>query len=152
MSSIRLKSLPYILLPLAAVLMANAIVFGLHWDEDGAAGPLLLNPPGWFVGGVWVGLIVLMGLAIWRIHQVPSPKAVTIGRLIIGLIAFCLSYPFYTMGLKNETIGLIGNIASFLFAAYIIARAWPLSRPCAWLLFPILPWLVYASAIIRVRP
>jgi tryptophan-rich sensory protein len=146
------KFLLYFLLPLGTVLIVNAIVFGLHWDEDGAGGPLLLNPPGWFVGGVWISLIVMMGLAIWRIHQVPSPKSVVIGRMIISLIALCLSYPFYTLGLKNDAIGLIANTAIFLLAAYIFAKAWPLSRTCAWLLFPILPWLVYASAIIAMRP
>jgi tryptophan-rich sensory protein len=146
-----LKSLPYILLPLSAVLLINAIIFRLHWDEDGVAGPSLFHPPGWLVSSVWVGLILLMGLAIRQIRQVPSPKSVRIGRLIMGLIVFCLSYPFYTRGLKNETIGLAGNIATFLFAMYIIATAWPLSRTCAWLLFPILPWLVYASAVIRMR-
>lgn len=146
------KLLRYFFLPLAAVLMVNAIIFGRHWNDDAVKSTSLMNPPDWLIGGVWVGLIVLMGLAIWRIRKITSPKSVTIGRLIIVLILFCLSYPFYTMGLKSETIGLVGNIATFLFAAFVIARAWPLSRTCAWLLFPVLPWLVYASAIIRVRP
>jgi tryptophan-rich sensory protein len=147
MKLISLKSLPYLLLPLAAVLLVNAVIFRLRWDQVAVVVPSILNPPGWLIGGVWVGLILLMGVAIRQIRQVPSLESLRIGRLIIGLIVFCLCYPFYTLGLKNEAIGLAGNIATFLFAAIIIAKAWPLSRTCAWLLFPILPWLVYASAI-----
>ena len=141
-----LRSVSRFAWPLVAVLALDSAIFALHWDQEESSGRTILNPPGWLVGVVWVGLILLMSIAAWRLSRSPSAESNKVGRWIVWLIILCLSYPFYTLGLKSHSLGLAGNIATFAMGAFIMAKAWPLSRASACLLIPILAWLAYATA------
>jgi hypothetical protein len=55
-------------------------------------------------------------------------EAQRLARLVVWYMAFCLSYPFYTLGLSSYIMGLIGNAATFAFALYIVIKAWPHAR------------------------
>lgn len=60
-------------------------------------------------------------------------------------MVFCWVYPFYTLALNSNVNGMIGNIATVALAGYVFFSLWPLSRKAAWLVFPIMPWVIYAS-------
>jgi len=141
-----LRSVLRFLWPLIAVLVLDSVIFALHWNQEESPGRSILSPPGWLVGTVWGGLFLLMSMAAWRLSRIPSADSKKVGRWIVWLMIFCLSYPFYTLGLKSHSLGLAGNITTFAFAAVIVVKAWPLSRTSAWLLIPMLPWLAYATA------
>lgn len=134
-----------IILPIAAVMAMNILVFSLHWDSTPRNYNPWLNPPGELVGAVWVVLFLLMGVARYKVQKAKAPSSRHLARLIIYYMAFCLSYPLYTLGLKSYFMGLVGNAATFGFAAYLIFRISRVSKIAAWLLVPVLPWILYAT-------
>jgi translocator protein len=140
------KMLPNLVLPIVAVMAMNVLVFGMHWDSTPANPVALLNPPGELVGAVWVGLFLLIGMARFYVQKSGHADAPKVARLIIYYMLFCLSYPLYTLGLKSEVIGIIGNAATLAVASYLIASVRRISATAAWCLSPVLPWLIYATA------
>jgi tryptophan-rich sensory protein len=123
-----------------AVLVVNAIVFGLRFP--GAAGDPS-GPPGWVVGLVWTALFTLFGTAHWML-QAPANGAGA--RFWLAAFAIlCLSYPFYTLGLGNRSIGLAGNVVTGFAAILLVRRLRAASETAALLVAPVLPWLVFAS-------
>jgi len=139
------KAWPYLALPLLAVFAVNAMIFLLDWDEGGTS---FLHPPGALIGAVWIVWFVFMGVARWKLKQTKQPQASRISKLILWFMLSCLAYPFYTLGFSNQAMGLLGNAVTIVFAATIVMKAWPISKPAAWFLFPVIPWVVYATAII----
>ena len=131
---------------LIVVLVTNGLIFGLGWDASSPkSASSLSDPPGWFIGVVWTVLFALMGAARWRILTSGGEKAVLHSRLVVGLIGFCLIYPFYTMGLRSMVIGLIGNVATAILAVWIIAQIKASSRSAAVLVSPVVGWLAFAT-------
>lgn len=127
-------------------LVVNAFVFGLGWDTD-TVREVPFAPPGYVVGIVWVTLFALIG-ASWWLLRLAGEDARGVRNWLVFLILFCFAYPFYTLGLSSEILGLMGNIATFAVTAYIIRRAWAFSATSAFLLVPILGWLIFATVII----
>lgn len=142
------KLLPNLLWPIVAVVAANGVVFSLHWNSTPNNADGWLNPPGELVGAVWVALFLLMGAARYHLLKCRGTEAQRLARLVVWYMAFCLSYPFYTLGLSSYIMGLIGNAATFAFALYIVIKAWPHARAAAWCLSPVLPWIIYATLTI----
>ena len=131
---------------LFVVLVTNGLIFGLGWDTSSPkTAPSLYDPPGWFIGVVWTVLFALMGAARWRILKSGGKNAAFHARLVVGLIVFCLIYPFYTLGLRSILIGLIGNVATAIFAAWIIAQIKTSSRTAAVFVSPVVAWLSFAT-------
>lgn len=136
----------FIALPVLAALLVNAAIFGLHWNGD-ALGTSWLDPPGWLIGAIWTVLLCCMGVALWRGTRSAAARSARLPQLVLCLIVLCLAYPFYTSGFQSGRIGLIGNAVTFVYAAWIAARAWPVERKTALPLIPVLCWLAYASLI-----
>ena len=132
-----------------AAAITNILIFALGWNS-GAQPDLrpAISPPGYVIGIIWIVLFGLMGAARWFVVRQQSGVPGSNSKLILVLIAFCLAYPFYTQGLDNRAIGLIGNFLTFALAAWIFFRVRPENREAASLILPVLIWVGYATAII----
>lgn len=129
-------------------LLIDLIVFSLLIvDAQEISDSVSFAPSGEFVGTVWVILFGLMGAARWCLNRFGA-AARNAKWWIVGLLFFCFIYPFYTLGLSNEIIGLIGNIATIGLTVFVISRVWKFSKQSAFLLAPIILWLTFASFII----
>jgi benzodiazapine receptor len=132
-----------ILVSVASVLVANLIVaaFGLEGD---AADP---DPPGWFIGSVWVAIFACLGGAYAALVRAPGG---TRGerRALVGLGLLCLAYPFYTAGFDLRAVSLAGTIVTFAFGLILALRFRHRSLLAAWLMVPLLAWLVFAALIL----
>jgi tryptophan-rich sensory protein len=139
---LRLTSLAgNLVLFIGGCLAANALIFGLGFaSSTSQAG----DPPGWLVGTAWTLWFALFGVAHWLL----GGEGLQFARARLGvelLAILCLLYPLYTMGLSNQVIGLVGNTFTALVTAGLVWWLWPLNRPAALLVLPVIPWLAFAS-------
>lgn len=132
-----------ILVSVGAVLAANLIVAVLGLEGD-AADP---DPPGWFIGSVWIAIFACFGAAYAALVRAPGE---TRGerRALIGLGLLCLAYPFYTAGFDLRAVSLAGTIVTFAFGLVLALRFRHRSLRAAWLMVPLLVWLVIAAIIL----
>ena len=121
----------------AAVTNGALAAFGLnqpgtqHWPSFAPQGPA--------IGMIWIVLFAGMGAA-WGL--VRSRRAVTV------LITLCLAYPFYTHAIGGRLIELLGNIVTFVYAAWLIARLRSESRAAAMLIGCVAAWIAFATALV----
>ena len=132
-------------LALFAVLLTNGLIAIANPREMSSYQESPLTPPGFVIGIVWTWLFVCMGCARWYLLQIRNGRAVASSAPVLWLALFCLAYPAYTVGLRSEIIGLIGNVLTLLFTLGVIAYSYPRSRPAALWTAPIALWLTYAS-------
>jgi tryptophan-rich sensory protein len=130
-----------------AALLTNGLIFGLGWNTPSDAPRPSFAPPGWAVGLIWVILFAFMGAARWFVWTTFTPRGHRLSHWIVGLIVFCLAYPFYTSGLDSNLVAFVGNVATIILAAWIAIRVRPVSRQASALLIPVVAWVIYASAI-----
>lgn len=129
---------------IAAPLLLNGVIFALGWNRPRvkAAG----IPPGWVVGGLWLLLFACMGAARWELANAPARLFRERRTEWVSLLAFlCLLYPIYTEGLRDDRIGLGGNIVTAAVASAALERVSHRSQLAAWLLLPTCLWLAYAG-------
>jgi tryptophan-rich sensory protein len=138
-----------VILIVGLIIVANVIVFSLGWDKEGANQvEAEFAPPGYVVGVVWVGLFVLMAVARWLIVESRGIDAAAHARLITILAVLCFLYPFYTLGLRSRTMGLIGNGVIILLAGWTIWQIKSSSKTTAALLSAVILWVTFSSVII----
>jgi tryptophan-rich sensory protein len=104
--------------------------------------------PDYPVGLIWTALFALMGAARWRLNAAATPTARRAQRIIVLLSGTCLLYPFATLGFASRGAGLVGNALILILAGWAVARAWPVTRSAAAMLFPVIPWVLFASTLI----
>ncbi len=80
-----------------------------------------------------------MGAALWL---------ATSRRAIVGLIALCLAYPFYTHVIGNHATELIGNLITFVYCAWLITVVRSESRLAALLIAAVAAWIIFATALV----
>ena len=129
---------------IAAVLGVNGIVFGLGFSGTTDRAGEMTSVPGWLIGAVWTGLFALFGAAHGLLRAL-GPRTRTACHRLRWFGAFCLAYPFYTLGLSNQIIGLAGNAVTAIAALAVIRAALRESRLAGALITPVLPWLGFAS-------
>lgn len=129
------------------VIVGNAIVFALGWNDDGDSGRRAeFAPPGYVIGGVWILLFSLMGAARW-VSVTAGGDAARNGWLVTGLIVLCWLFPFYTGGLDNEYIALGGTLVTLVVTLAVIQKLRRDSLLAVTLLVPLVAWLAFATAI-----
>lgn len=138
-----------VILIVGLVIVANAFVFCLGWDKAGSSRiEAEFAPPGYVVGVVWTGLFVLMAVARWLIVKSRGINAAAHARLVTILAVLCFLYPFYTLGLSSQIMGLVGNAAVILLAGWTIWQVKSSSKTAAALLSAVVLWVSFASLII----
>ena len=127
-------------------LIINGLIFGLGWNSTpNNNSPSALTPPGYLVGIVREFLFAGMGTARWLLLHSGNPRLNGYTWLVVGLAAFCLVYPFYTLAPGSNLAGLIGNIGTILVALFVAWKIRKASGPAAALVFLIIPWVSFAS-------
>jgi tryptophan-rich sensory protein len=103
------------------------------------------NPPNWIFGPVWTTLYVMMGVSAWLVWQRIGAKP----ALVMFLIQLALNAAWTPVffGLKNPGAAMFIIVAMWCAIAATIAAFWPRSRAAAYLLFPYLAWVTFASAL-----
>lgn len=137
----------------AACGLLYLVIIVLGWDLDLATD----LPPG-LPSGVWLILFGMMGIARfllnreaaegWLCDHRRAPAAWKARWQVDLLMANCLLYAAYTLGLSSDAIGLFGNGITITLAALATASAWPASRSAALLIAPVVPWVGYATTLI----
>lgn len=119
----------------------------------GVSIPNQVVPTGWgwvdkIVGFVWIALLCGLAVAWVLVRNSKSTQVDYVANMIIWLGALCLVYPF-SFGL-SQISGLFGNIIIGYFAAWVSWISYPLSRFGAFLIIPIIFWLVIATVYLAL--
>jgi tryptophan-rich sensory protein len=127
-----------------APLLLNGIIFGLGWNRPRAKAAGI--PPGWVVGGLWLLLFAGMGAARRELANSSVTPLRARNTEWVSLLAYlCLIYPLYTEGLRDDRIGLGGNIVTAIVGFAALEHTARRSRAAALFLLPTCLWLVYAG-------
>jgi hypothetical protein len=111
----------------------NAVVFSLGWNSSSNGikkNPYL--PPGYIIGSVWVVILGVLGALYYHTRSVA----------VVGLIVFCLLYPFLTAGLRMNTLSAVLNLVTLVFA-FVVTIIIP--RVYIMYMVPILVWTGYVN-------
>jgi tryptophan-rich sensory protein len=130
-----------------SALAANGFIAVVNPAEMASPGPVHLQPPGYVIGTIWLVLFAAMGAARWLLLTKPL-ETVRARRLILFLLLFCLAYPFYTSGLRNEVIGLAGNLLTVALSILVVIQVGSISRLAAGLVSLVTVWVSFASFLV----
>jgi len=129
-----------------AVLLNGGLVL---WDQKifsaDSSPAARFAPPGWLVGGVWIVLFALLGLARWRLLQARSLAGREAARWTMVFIGVCAVYPVYTVGLRSLAAGFFGNIGTAIFAIVLGLRVRRVDQGSAGVYALVVGWLCYAT-------
>lgn len=141
-----------LLLAVGSVLLMNGLIFSFGWDKstDYAPSPWF-EPPGWVVGAVWIGLFILMAIARWMLNTESRDEGRRARFWVTILAVSCLIYPLYSLAIGSVMGGMIGNVWTIALTGFVMSRLWRVSKGAAWLVFPIIPWVTFATAITVVE-
>jgi tryptophan-rich sensory protein len=127
---------------LTIVVILNALIFGLGWQDTSAYTPRFVPPPA-VIGSVWVALFAFMACARWELNRAAARRIDKAGLIV--LFVGCAAYPLYTAGLRSELVGEAANIALLTLTGQLAVRyARRIPRAAAWLV-PLFLWLSFAS-------
>lgn len=100
------------------------------------------SPPNWLFGPAWTTLYALMGVAVYLARK--DKAGVRLFKWQLG-INFAWSLLFF--GLHSPILGLI-DIAILLWLIWKTTRRfYKVSRPAAYLMFPYLAWVAFATVL-----
>jgi len=129
---------------LAIVLVINGLIFGLGWNDGSSITSDELTPPGWLVGSIWLILFAIFGVLRYQLLSQPGKR-----KLLDILIAACALYPAYTAGLSNQTVALVGNVLTLVYAYVVFYKLDRLKLQLQ--LVPLLIWLTFATYITYIN-
>lgn len=119
-----------------------------------------LTPPNWIFGPVWTTLFVLMGISLflvwnkrehgWRFLWFGKKAAAAKRRtrfIVLFIVQLALNLLWSVIFFGAHLPGLASFEILLLAAtiAILIALAWKISKPAAWLLVPYLAWVGFAT-------
>jgi tryptophan-rich sensory protein len=142
------------IIAVAGVAVLLNVGLALFGDESPGVGSQVLPmfaPPGWLVGGVWVVLFALLGLARWRLVGSGSEAGRQGARLTIAFVVVCALYPVYTLGLRSLVAGFIGNVGTAILAVALGLRVRRIDHSSAWVFALVVGWLCYATLAISAQ-
>ncbi len=139
-----------LLLVVGGVVVMNGLIFSLEWSTSSPEKLVdspSFTPPGWVVGAAWTLWFIGLAVARWSVARLHSKKGSTVRSCIDVLIVSCLLYPLYSLAIGSVVGGLIGNVFTVLLATFVFFKAYPVSKKASWFLFPIIPWVLFATVI-----
>jgi translocator protein len=107
------------------------------------------NPPSWVFGPVWTILYILMAVAAWLIWRQGRPtEGVKLALALFALqLALNLLWSFIFFGCHSPLYAYVEIMLLWLAIVFTIISFTRLSHPAAWLMFPYLLWVTYASLL-----
>lgn len=143
-----------LLLVIGGVVLVNTLIFSLEWTTNSPEKSIetpSFAPAGWVVGTVWTIWFIGLAIARWIVGKFENDKVNTDRLLIDLLIISCLIYPFYSLAIGSVIGGLIGNIFTIFLSSSVFYRILKKSKAAAFLIFPIIPWVTFATIITLVE-
>lgn len=132
----------HILVPVLLACMVNGYIYFKGWNSEAkdsknslSKNPLL--PPGYVIAIVWVIILSLLGYA----HYLTTPQYSS--WVIIIAIAYCLSYPFLTLGLQSKMS--LFNALALIFSIAVTATCYATVIEATPYTIPFLLWTVYVN-------
>ena len=129
-----------------ALVVVTAFLAGSFEAGDWYYGKLVRpswTPPGWFIGATWSVLYVLAALAAWQVWQTGhyARFGALAWWLLLLVLIVCWSGLFF--GLHRIGWAWLELGAAVGIALYCIKAFLPLSKQGAYLMAPLLAWLVF---------
>ena len=101
------------------------------------------SPPNWLFGPVWTLLYIFMGISLYLIWSKPKKlKIIFFTQLFLN---FLWSLIFF--GLHQPLLAFLEIIALWYFIFFYIRQALLVSRLAAYLFYPYLAWVSFASIL-----
>lgn len=107
------------------------------------------NPPNWLFGPVWIILYTLMGIALYLVWVKGYKKKnikYAVNLFLIHLVVNSL-WSIVFFGLHNLGLALVIIIGLWLMIAYLIKLFYKIDKWAAYLLFPYLLWVSFATLL-----
>ncbi len=109
----------------------------------------IFSPPNWVFGPVWTLLYTLMGISaylVWRKYQF-GKKAQGFWHVYAAQLILNALWSVLFFGLKFTGLALVEILAMWYFIARSIQEGKKLSPWSAYLLYPYLAWVTFASIL-----
>ncbi len=110
---------------------------------------LMFSPPNWLFGPVWTILYLIMGMSLYLVwREVGKKKAAAWAvRVFFVHLVVNVSWSIIFFGLHNISGGLIIITTLWLMILYTISRFMRVSKLAAYLLYPYLAWVLFATIL-----
>ncbi len=102
----------------------------------------VFSPPNWLFGPVWTTLYILMGIAMYLVWQKKGSL-----KLFLIHLGFNAGWSIVFFGLHSVLGGMVVIIILWGLIAAIIRRFYMIDRTAAYLLYPYLAWVSFASIL-----
>lgn len=106
------------------------------------------NPPAWVFGPVWTTLYAMMAVAAWLVWKrggFASQRRALL-PFLVQLALNALWTPLF-FGLRQPGVAFAEILLLWLAIAWSIAAFWRVDRMAAWLLWPYLAWVSFATVL-----
>jgi len=100
------------------------------------------NPPNWIFGPVWTILFTMMAVSLYLVWQKSKFPMIFALQLFLN---FFWSYSFFY--LHRPLLAYIDIIALIITIVYMIIKFYPINKLAAYLLYPYLAWVSFASIL-----
>jgi translocator protein len=100
------------------------------------------NPPNWIFGPVWTILFTMMAISLYLVWQKSKFPIIFALQLFLN---FFWSYSFFY--LHRPLLAYIDIIALIIVIVYMIIQFYPINKLAAYLLYPYLAWVSFASIL-----
>ena len=107
------------------------------------------NPPNWIFGPVWTILYTLMGISlflIWK-QNLNLPKVKTAMNYFIAQLVLNFIWTPIFFGWQNLELALVVILGLWWLILKTIKKFEPVSKWAAWLLWPYLLWVSFATLL-----
>jgi translocator protein len=106
------------------------------------------SPPNWLFAPVWTILYILMGVSFYLVWKLPETSKRNIA-LFVFVLHLLLNGTWSFIFFNQHAIGLAFADIFILWIMIIVTMYLfsSLSKPAAWLLYPYLLWVSYASVL-----
>ncbi|MCJ7827975.1 tryptophan-rich sensory protein [Patescibacteria group bacterium] len=102
------------------------------------------TPPSWIFGPVWTPLYLLMGVGLYLVlvQDKPKKRAVTLFSL---QLAFNVLWSALFFGSRMVGLAFMEILFLWLLVFLTLVSFWKVDKRAAWLLFPYLAWVSFAT-------
>lgn len=109
----------------------------------------MFSPPNWLFGPVWTVLYLLMGISLYLVWKdaAKNRNAIWAVKVFFVHLAVNASWSIVFFGLRNISGSLIIITALWLMILYLISRFMKLNKLAAYLLYPYLAWVMFATVL-----
>lgn len=107
------------------------------------------NPPNWIFAPVWTTLYFLMGISFWLIWKSNAQKTIKNKAITFFIIQLVLNFFWSIIFFNLHQLGfaLAEILLMWIFIVLTIISFYPISKTAAYLLFPYLLWVSFASIL-----